>query len=120
MIKDLYIRNPADPNFKYGMLEHTDEIESIITKLKVLLSTRPGEVFGKPGFGLGIDDLIFERRVNKLQLEERIRSQINEYIVESSRYDILPKVSFGREDGHDYAIIDIYINKNKIVGFLVK
>ena len=120
MIRDFYVRNPEDPNFQYGVLEHSDAIESIISKVKVLLGTRAGQVFGDVGFGLGIEDLIFETRINKIQLEEKIKEQFDRYISESTDFKITPSVSFGQGDGYDYAIIDVYINNTKVVGLLIK
>jgi len=120
MIKDLYIRNPEDPNYSYGTLEHSSVIESIITKIKMILGTRQGSVIGDLNFGLGIEDLIFETRINALQLEEKMKNQFSIYIAESRDYQITPKVTFGREVGYDYAICDIFINGNKVFGVLVK
>jgi len=120
MIKDIYIRNPEDPNFKYGVLEHSDALESIITKIKMILGTRQGQVLGDLNFGVGIEDLIFETKINKIQLEEKIKTQFSQYISESATFKITPKVSFGRADGYDYAVIDIYINDQKTIGILVK
>ena len=120
MIKELYIRDPEDPNYQYGLLEHSDEVESIISKIKVLLGTRAGQVFGNIGFGLGIEDLVFETRVNKMQLEEKIKEQFERYISETSDYEITPRVSFGKAEGYDFAVIDILINNQKVIGLLIK
>jgi len=120
MIKDIYIRNPEDPNFKYGVLEHSDPIESIISKIKMLMGTRQGQVVGDLNFGIGIEDLIFETKVNKQQLEEKIKAQFQLYISETKDFAITPQVSFGKADGYDYAIIDILINDKKMLGLLVK
>lgn len=120
MIKDIYIRNPEDPNYKYGVLEHSDSIESIISKIKMLFGTRSGQIFGDLNFGLGIEDKIFETKINKMLLETQIKEQINLYVSESTQYTITPEVSFGKTDGYDYAIIDIFINNEKIIGIVVK
>lgn len=120
MIKDLYIRNPEDPNYKYGVFEHSDAIESIISKIKVLFSTKPGQVFGDIQMGLDIESLIFETKINKFNLEEKIKTQIQQYISEYGEYDIKPDIRFGKADGYDYAIIDIIINSQRVIGFLVK
>lgn len=120
MIRDLYVRSWDDPNYQYGVLEHSDLIESIITKIKVLLGTRQGQVLGDLNFGLGIEDLIFETRINKIQLEEKIKSQFDQYISESKDFSITPSVSFGKDEGYDYAIIDIFISNEKVIGILVK
>jgi hypothetical protein len=120
MVRDIYIRPPDDPNFQYGILEHSDAIESIITKVKVLLGTNAGQVFGNIGFGLGIEDLIFETRISKSKLEEKIKSQFELYISESKDFSITPQVSFGHADGYDYAVIDVFVNDQRIIGLLVK
>lgn len=120
MIKDIYIRNPEDPNYVFGVFEHDDVIEGIITKIKVILGTRPGQVLGDINFGVPIEDLVFETRINKFELEEKIRRQIFQYIAEVSEYKIEPKVSFGKAEGYDYCVIDFYIDSNKVLGVLVK
>jgi hypothetical protein len=120
VIKDIYIRNIQDPNYVFGVLEHSDPIESIISKIKVLFGTRPGQIFGDLACGLGIEDYVFETKINSIQLEEKIINQINNYISEAGDYTITPKVSFGRADGYDYCIIDIFINGNKVQGILIK
>ena len=120
MIQDIYIRNPDDPNYKYGVLSHSDPIESIISKIKMILGTRQGTVLGDLNFGIGIEDLIFETRINKIQLEEKIKNQFSIYISESKDYKIEPKVSFGRDNFIDYAVIDIFINQEKTFGLLIK
>lgn len=120
MISEIYIRNPEDLNYKINVLHHSDPIESIISKIKMIFGTRRGEVIGDLNFGVGLEDLIFETRINKLQLEEDIKAQIFQYVSESADYKIQPKVSFGRAQGYDYCVIDIYINDEKTFGVLVK
>ena len=120
MIQEIYIRTPEDPNFKLDILDHSDPIESIISKIRMILGTRQGEILGDLNFGIGIEDLVFETRINKLQLEEDIQRQIEQYVVETGKYRIRPSVSFGRTSGYDYCVIDIYIDDEKIFGVLVK
>jgi len=119
MIQDIYIRNPEDPNYVINVLDHSDPIESIISKIRVIFGTRQGQVIGDLNFGLGIEDLIFETRINKVRLEEDIKRQIMEYVTESSKYKIEPKVSFGKAEGYDYCVIDIFIDDKKTFGILV-
>lgn len=119
MVIDLYTRTVEDPNF-IPIFEHSNPIESIISKIKMILNTPPGTVLGNPGFGVGIEDLVFSTKINKFDLEQKIKSQINEYVSEASSYQIDPKVSFGKADGYDYALIDIYINSSKTLGLLIK
>jgi hypothetical protein len=120
MIRDLYIRSSEDPNYKYSLLEHSNAIESIIAKIKMLMSTRPGTVIGDINFGLGIEDLIFETHINSAQLEDKIKSQFETYISETTDFNITPSVSFGKADGYDYCIIDVLVNNVKVIGIVVK
>lgn len=119
MIRDIYNRSPRDPKYKYGQLEHIDAIESIVSKVKMILSTTQGQCLGDLNFGIGVEDLIFETRINKMELEERIKSQINQYVDEAKDYKIDPRVSFGRDNDGDFAVIDIFINDQRMVGVLV-
>ena len=120
MIKEIYTRSPEDPNYVYGIYETEDAIERIITKIKMILGTRQGQVLGDVNFGVSIEDIVFETRINKFELEEKIRGQIFQYIAEASEYKIDPKVSFGKAEGYDYCIIDFFINNTKAVGILIK
>lgn len=120
MVQDIYIRGPQDPNFVFGVFSHSDPIESIITKIKMILGTTQGQVLGDLNFGVGIEDLVFETRINKLELEEKIYKQISLYITEAKQYKIRPIVSFGHADGYDYCIIDIFVDDQRVIGVLVK
>ena len=120
MIKDIYIRTPEDPNYVYGLYEHEDALEGIIAKIRMILGTRQGQTLGDVNFGVAIEDLVFETRINKFELEEKIRAQITQYVSEAAQYKIDPKVSFGQTDFYDYCVIDFYINNTKALGVLVK
>ena len=120
MIYEIYTVDPTDPNYKYGILQFSDAIMSIVTKIKMILGTRQGEVFGDVNFGVGLEDLIFESNINNIHLEEKIKTQIQTYIIEDKDYSIVPKVSFGQAIGYDYGVVDIYVNNVKIFGVLAK
>jgi len=120
MIQEIYTRTPSDPNYKINVLDHSNPIESIISKIKTIFGTRQGNVIGDLNFGLGLEDLVFETRINKMQLEEDIKRQISEYVSESSDYKIDPKVSFGKTSEYDYCVIDIFIDNQKTFGILIR
>lgn len=120
MVQDIYTRSPTDDNYILGLYSHSDPIESIITQVKMILGTVQGQVYGNINFGVGLEDLIFETRINKNELEEKIKGQIYQYIEEATDYEIRPEVSFGRDNGTEFAVVDIFINNQKSVGILVK
>jgi hypothetical protein len=120
MVRDIYTRQPGDNKYVYGEYEFSDPIESIITKIRMILGTSQGQVLSDMNFGIGLEDLVFETKLNKFDLEERITQQIYTYIYEAAEYKIKPQVQFGRSDkGFDYCLIDIFINEIKAVGILV-
>jgi hypothetical protein len=120
MVRELYTRSPDDPNYQYGIYDHNDPIEAIISKIKMIFGTSQGQVLGDLNFGVGLEELVFQTRINKTELEERIKRQITQYISEASKYRIKPSVSFGRTDSYDYCVIDIFINEENVIGILVK
>jgi len=119
MIQDIYIRSPQDPNYRYGVLSHSDAIESIVSKIKMLMGTRQGQLMGDLNFGIGIEDQIFETRINKTRLEEKIKEQFSLYISETQDFKIEPQISFGKTENYDYALIDIFIDEQKVIGLII-
>ena len=121
MIRDIYTRDPEDPGFVFGEYEFSDPIESIITKIKMILGTTQGQVLGDMNFGIGLEDLVFESRLNKFELEEEITKQIYQYVSEAQNYKIKASAKFGKsQNGYDYCVVDIYIEEQRVVGILVK
>lgn len=120
-IREIYIRNRQDKSYLYNVVDFDNTTESIITQVRVLLGTSRGEVLGSYGFGCGVEDLIFTTRFNSEHLERKINHQISEHISPAfPNNNISAKVSFGHlDDQSDYAIIDVYIDNVKTIGFEV-
>jgi hypothetical protein len=76
---EIYNRDPGDYGYKEGILETTDPIEICIGQLKMLLLTNKGEVLGDPGFGIGLDDLVFNLELSEDSIKREINFQINTY-----------------------------------------
>jgi hypothetical protein len=117
MIRDIYIRSSEDSKYISNILDHSDPVESIIEKIKMILGTSKTDVLGDANFGVNIEDMIFTTSWNSLKIETEIKNQIAKYI--ETDYDIDIKVSLGKGDGYDYGIIDIYINQEKVLAVLV-
>jgi hypothetical protein len=120
MIKEIYIRTPEDPYYEEGIIDFSNEAEEIITQLKVLLGTTPGDVLGEPNFGIDLDYLVFGTRRNSMSIEKDINEAIDAYIPHSNNISISVKMNFGKSDlGGEYGVLDVYLNGVKSVGFLV-
>lgn len=121
MIREIYTRNMADPYYDPTIIDHNNDIESILSQIRLILGTRGGQVLGDYNFGCGIEDLIFTTNFNKDKIQNLIQSQIRDYIKDFPNYNITVNVSFFKQnDGLDGGLIDIYINKTKMQGFLIQ
>jgi hypothetical protein len=76
---EIYNRDPGDYGYKRDILETTDPIEICIGQLKMLLLTNKGEVLGDPGFGIGLDDLVFNLELSEVSIQKEINFQIQTY-----------------------------------------
>lgn len=122
MLREIYIRSTDDPNYRGPrVVDFEDDVESIITQLRVIMGTSKGQILGSYNFGLDIEDLIFSTSFSAGDLESKLNDQIGQYIAPSfPNYNVTTKVNFGNHpDGWDYAIVDIYINEMKVIGIEV-
>lgn len=120
MISEIYVRDENDPNYIPNMLEFKDEVESIITQIRMIIGTVPGEVFGSPEFGFDIEEYIFRTRYDAGRISELLDEQLNTYLKHSDNTTVQVGINFGDSGrGYDYAVLDIYINGQKTLGFLI-
>ena len=121
MIKEIYIRNNADPNFERGIVDFENDIESAITQVRTILGTKPGDVFGYQAFGIDLDYLVFNTVKNVQDVKAQIKEQLDLYLVPGKNITLDVDVNFGNSGhGYDYAIIDIVLNGRKALGLLVE
>jgi len=120
MVKEIYIRTPNDPYYEAGIVDYSNEVESIISQVRMLLGTKPGDVLGDPHFGIEIEDLVYGTKTSGLNIKKKLDEKISSYIHPSPGISLNTEINFGHTDkGSDYALIDISINGKKSVGFLV-
>ena len=120
MIREIYLRNVEDPNYKPNMLEHSDDVECIIQQIKMILNTDYGQVLGDVNFGVSLKKLVFQTSLPKQKLEQMIQEQIR-YYVNTKNYSVTTRVSFGKSEFNtDYAIVDILINQKAVMGIIVE
>jgi hypothetical protein len=100
-------------------LEVNDDLSELILKIENTLFTRKTEVLGAPNFGANLDDLIFSLVLNESLLADEINDQINSYCVPGySKYRVETRVSFYSTIERDGALIDIFINDQRVIGAL--
>lgn len=120
MVKEIYIRTPNDPNFVPNIIDYSNEVESTLSQLKMILGTNKGDVFGTYDFGLDLNYLVFGTKLPKEEIRQRLLDQTVSYGNISKNISLDIDINFGQSGyGYDYAIIDITINGKKTIGFLV-
>lgn len=120
MIKEIYTRTPDDPFYEDGILDYSNEIEEIISQIRMIITTKPMDVMGDAVFGSDIDDLVFNTRQSASAIKEKLARTIDTYVTKSPNIHITTEINFGHSGyGSDYAVLDIYINGTKSVGFLI-
>ena len=96
MIKEIYIRTPEDPYYSEGIIDFTNEAEEIITQIKILLGTAPGDVLCAPNFGIDLEYLVFKTKKAAASIEKDVNDAIRNYIPHSNNISISEKMSFGK------------------------
>lgn len=120
MVKEIYIRTPDDPNFVPNTIDYSNEIESLLSQIKMILGTNKGDVFGNYDFGLDLNYLIFGTKLPKEDIRQKLLDQIVSYGNVSKNLSLDVDINFGHSGyGYDYAVIDIIINGKKTIGFMV-
>lgn len=120
MVREIYIRDENDPYFNPRKLEVTDEIEMAITQVRMILGTEKGDVLGSPDFGINLEDYIFKTKRNSTSICDELDEQIASYVQTGPNIRINTELNFGDSgEGYDYGLLDIYINGEKALGFLI-
>lgn len=119
MLTDIYSRGATETNFSPNIIEVTDELSQLILKIENTLFTRRGEVLGVPDFGCNLEDLIFSLVLNESVIQQRIDSQIQSYCLpNNSKFGINTQVSFFVNEDRNGALVDIYVNEQRVIGAL--
>lgn len=118
---DIYNRLSSDQNYK-RQVETEDEVEMILSQVKMILGTKPGDVLGAPYFGVNIKKYLFNLSYSQAEMTKIIREGILSSIqYDKNRYNVDVSIDFGKDRNNysDYAVINITINQIKRLGVLI-
>jgi len=79
-MREIYNRDPLDPNYNPFQIETTDPIEICVGQLKMMLFSNKGEVLGDPRFGLNLEDLIFNLELSETSIRNELDIFLKTYI----------------------------------------
>jgi len=120
MIREIYCRNSNDPGYRPNQLETSNEIEALLTKIRMILFTSKGEVLGFPNLGLSLEEQLFELNANTALLQNAFYGQLATYAPESGKFKTEISVRFVPGEVRDFCFIDIYIDGTKYIGVMAK
>lgn len=118
---DIYNRLASDQRY-IPIVETSNEMEQILSQIKMILGTSYGDVLGSPYFGANIKKYIFNLSYNQKEITELVKVTILSNIVyDTDKYKVDVTVDFGKDhvNKSDYAIINITINEMKCLGIVM-
>jgi hypothetical protein len=118
-ISEIYNKLPNDDYYEDNRLEIKDELEALITKVRMVILTRKGDILGDPDFGVDLEQYIFETFFDRGAIYGELNSQFSKYIPEASRYNLSCIVNTTKGEFKDNIVIDILINQERVLGFLI-
>ena len=119
-IKEIYIMDDKDPYYDDTIIDYQNEVESVISQIRMILGTLNGQVFGDYDFGIDLEYMVFNTKYASNKIMEKLNDEIDKYVYHSDNISIYCDINFGDSgEGYDYAVLDIYINGAKSIGFLI-
>lgn len=112
MLREIYNRDPEDPNYKENQLEVTDALEACLGKIKMMIFTRRGEVLGDPSFGLDLEEYIYDLELSEGAIRKEIQNNIKAYIPEFEFLGGTYELKFYMGTNRDIATLDFRFNSN--------
>ena len=118
---DIYNRLATDQSF-IPQIETDDEMEQLISQIKMILGTTQGDVLGQPYFGSNIKRYVFSLSYNQQEVSQYIMDTIvNNIEYDHSKFYVNVSVDFGNDvyNKSDYAVINIDINQKRKLGIMM-
>jgi|688.fasta_scaffold815884_2 hypothetical protein len=118
-ISEIYCKLTNDPYFESDRLEVTNEIEALIEKIRMIMLTRKGDILGEPTFGVDLEQYIFETFFDRGAISAEINQQFSLFIPNRNKFDLNVRVDISKGEFRDNIIVDIFINQEKLLGFII-
>ena len=109
------MRSEGDPKFVADQIEVYDDLEAIISHIKMTLLTKKGEVLGQPTFGIDVESYLFEFSVDPFSLSNEATEQVEQYVPESKKRNmsINPGIYTDERGGRQVFVLSIGIEDQK-------
>lgn len=118
--RDLYIRGTKeDPMEVEDKLVEDSSLALYIQQVLMLLETTT-PVLGAPGFNLNLEHYVFDTKVNATRIKSLISTAIQEYCTLSKYYATSVEVNILKGVNRDICVVNIFINKDVKLSYLIK
>jgi hypothetical protein len=111
-MREIYNRDPLDPNYNPYQIETSDPVEICVGQIKMLLLTNKGEVLGDPKFGLNLEDLIFTLNLSEASISKELDLFLQTYIPLFKKLGGSYSLKFYQGTQRDIATLDFNIPVN--------
>lgn len=116
MVREIYFRDPSDPKYRHNLLQTSNAIEILLSKIRMILFTNRGEVLGEPDLGMDLEDYLFQYNFDESVLRKRWDAQVAQYIPEQVDFKIDFEVQMETDGVQNFIYIFIKINGDQYIG----
>ena len=114
------MRDESDPSYKPDMLEINDEIEALISQIKMAIGTNKGEVLGEPEFGCDLEGMLFTTDFYMIPFDTMVTEQVKAYSEIAQAYPVsVSAVEWPIDTYRSAVLLDIKIDGKSSFGFLL-
>ena len=113
-IKDLNIRYKGHPKYNSTKIDESDELETLIQKIEMVLKTNQGEIMTEPELGANLEYYLWQTKVPAETIKSNLIDQFNRFIPELVNYNYKIDTRIYRGTKRDILYIDIVVGKIKI------
>ena len=106
-ISDFYIKGQRDPSYDDNKLENVTYLDTVISKLYMILLTNKGDVYGAPEFGADIPKYLWKTKYPSSTIKTNIEEQISMYVPELQYNDYSVEVYIMPGQTQDIGIVKI-------------
>jgi hypothetical protein len=106
-LSDIYIKGVKDPNFVEDKLENQTFIDTVISKIYMILMTNKGDVLGDENFGADIPKYLWRTKFPSSTIQNEITDQIAVYVPELNPRDYKVNVYILPGKTQDVGVIEV-------------
>lgn len=121
MYTDFYVRTQDDPNFIPDVLASNNELENLVTQIRMTLLTTENEVLGMPDFGFSAFKYLFNSNyVNVDTVAAAAKQQIDTYCTLAPTHNVETEANvYEIEKFRDALGLDVTIDGRGSFGVLL-